>query len=118
MTGFDRAVKIVLTHEGGYSNNPRPWRRNRTRHHRPRGQENGYHGTMRELPHDHRQEYLPGKVLGRRAHCDAYPWPLCLYVFDSSVNQGPSAAEDAQASLDTVQDGGCQAPHQTTGPGQ
>lgn len=106
MTDFERALRIVLTHEGGYSNDKRD----------PGGEtmygitarvarENGYHGPMRELPltiakNIYRVRYWDA------ANCDEYPWPLCLYVFDSAVNQGPSAAvKMLQAALDTVQDG-------------
>lgn len=106
MTDFERALRIVLTHEGGYSNDKRD----------PGGEtmygitarvarENGYHGTMRELPLTIAKNIYRARYWDA-AHCDAYPWPLCLYVFDSSVNQGPSAAvKMLQVSLDTVQDG-------------
>lgn len=106
MTDFDRALTIVLGHEGGYSND----------HRDPGGEtmfgitvtvarENGYHGPMRELPRAIAATIYRARYW-QAAHCDELPWPLCLYVFDSAVNQGVGAATRMlQAALDTVQDG-------------
>lgn len=106
MSDFDRALTIVLGHEGGYSNDPRD----------PGGEtmfgitvtvarENGYHGPMRELPRAIAATIYLARYW-QAAHCDELPWPLCLYVFDSAVNQGVGAATRMlQAALDTVQDG-------------
>lgn len=100
---FDRAIVIVLREEGGYVNDPSD----------PGGET--IYGISRR---SHPEAWSDGRPTVEQAkqiylekywdpvHGDELPWPLCLFVFDSAVNQGvESAIRMLQRALDTVQDG-------------
>lgn len=85
---FEKALQLVLRHEGGYVNHPQD----------PGGETNygitkrvavaaGYDGDMRSIPMDlvcqiYRERYWD-KVRG-----DALPWPVAIVTFDAAVNSG------------------------------
>ena len=85
---FEKALDIVLRHEGGYVNHPQD----------PGGETNfgvtkrvaqaaGYDGDMRSIPMDlvrsiYRERYWD-KVRG-----DALSWPVAMVTFDAAVNSG------------------------------
>lgn len=106
MSDFERALRIVLQAEGGYSDDPRDTG-GRTRYGISEvvAREHGYLGSMQALPLDlaeaiYRTDYWDA------VQADALPWPLNCYVFDAAVNQGVDAAvRMLQAALGTVQDG-------------
>jgi lysozyme family protein len=85
---FTKAVEIIFSLEGGYSNDPND----------PGGETN-FGISKRAYPG------IDIKTLDKAtaaaiyltdywtpAKCDAYAWPLCLFVFDAAVNQGLDAA--------------------------
>lgn len=100
---FERAIALILKQEGGYVNDPKD-----------PGGETIYGITRRDHPDAwasgrptveqaksiyHQHYWLPVKG-------DDLPWPLCVYVLDSAVNQGVEPAiRMLQRTLDTVQDG-------------
>lgn len=103
---FDQAFDVLLGHEGGYSNHPSD----------PGGEtmwgvtlrvarENGYTGSMRDLPRS------TAKVIYRRKYWDAVsadelPADVRLDVFDASVNSGPGqAAKWLQRAAGATPDG-------------
>ncbi len=102
MSPFDRAVQFVLEQEGGYVNNPSD----------PGGETN-FGISKRAYP------ALDIKNLTKEAaieiyhqdywlfcKCDQIPSPIAVTLFDSSVNQGPSAAiKLLQRSLGVKDDG-------------
>lgn len=102
MSNFDRAIAIVLAEEGGYVNDPRD-----------PGGETKFGISKRQYPDiDIAALTLSdAKDIYRRDYwdvckCDYLPWPLCLFVFDSAVNQGVGAAvRMLQRALDVPQDG-------------
>lgn len=103
---FEKALSIVLKHEGGYANHPAD----------PGGEtmygitkrvamEHGYSGPMRQIPMQlvqdiyHRSYWLAGK-------CDQLPPELRLIHFDSCVNSGVGrAAKWLQGAVGASQDG-------------
>lgn len=100
---FERAVQIVLFEEGGYVNDPKD-----------PGGETIYGITRRDHPGlwaQGRPTVEQAKQVYREQYWNAIrgddlPWPLCLFVFDSAVNQGVEpATRMLQRALDTVQDG-------------
>lgn len=103
---FDKALKIVLKHEGGYVNHPDdPGGETNFGITKKVAEANGYFGAMKDLPLE-----VAGKIYFTQywqpAKCEILPWPLSLYVFDASVNQGVGAAvKMLQKTLGTVQDG-------------
>lgn len=106
MSQFDRALKIVLGQEGGYSDDVRdPGGKTRYGITEAVARRHGYIGAMSALPLDlasliYRADYWDS------CRCDDLPWPLALYVFDCAVNQGVGAAVVLlQHALDTTQDG-------------
>jgi lysozyme family protein len=97
MAGFSRALPILLEHEGGYVDHPDDpggatnqgitqdtydrWRKEHDMEPRPVEEI-----AADELEAIYREEYwLP-------AHCEEWPWPLSLVVFDAAVNHGPGQA--------------------------
>jgi lysozyme family protein len=103
MSNFDRAVDVVLFEEGGYVDDPDD-----------PGGETIYGITRRDHPAlwaNGRPSIDQAKSVYREQYWnqvkgDDLPWPLCLFVFDSAVNQGVSAAiRMMQRALDTAQDG-------------
>ena len=99
---FDRAFTIVIGEEGGYSNDPND----------PGGETN-FGICKRDHPDvDIKNLTLDGaKQIYRPGYWDTIkgdelPWPMCLYLFDASVNQGAEIARKIlQRALQTIQDG-------------
>lgn len=99
---YDRAFAIVVGQEGGYTNNPND----------PGGETN-FGICKRDYPDVDIKNLTidDAKLIYARDYWepimgDSLPWPLCLYVFDSAVNQGVKPASMMlQRALDTVQDG-------------
>ena len=103
---FDNALEVVLSKEGGYSNDPND----------PGGEtmygitigvarQFGYAGEMRDIPMD-MVKNIYKELYWNPCHCNDLPWPLALYVFDAAVNQGVSATvKMLQKALDVPQDG-------------
>lgn len=102
MKDFDQAFAAVIGVEGGCSNDPRD----------PGGEtkygisKNAYPNlnigdlTLTQAQAIYRKGYWD------RCQCDALPWPLSLYVFDSAVNQGAiTAIRHLQAALGVTVDG-------------
>lgn len=99
---FDRALEIVLEHEGGYVNHPDD-----------PGGETKYGISKRAYPY----EDIKGLTLEKasliykrdywdRCRCGELPWPLSLCVFDSAVNQGVVRATMLlQRAVNAKQDG-------------
>lgn len=102
MTGFDKAIDFVLSHEGGYSNDPND-----------PGGETRWGISKRSHPEldianlTREQAVLLYKTdYWDKCRCGEMPFPIALLVMDSSVNQGPDAAiRMLQASLDVNVDG-------------
>lgn len=103
---FEKALDIVLRHEGGYSNHPSD----------PGGEtmygitkrvamEHGYNGAMRSIPlHIVRDIYRKSYWLAGK--CDQLPPVLRLIHFDSCVNSGVGrAAKWLQEAVGAVPDG-------------
>lgn len=106
MSDFEKALPIVLGVEGDYSNDQAdPGGKTRYGITEAVARKHGYTGNMMALPLDLAKSiYRSGYWDACR--CDDIPWPLNLYVFDASVNQGYSAAVKAlQQCLDVTQDG-------------
>jgi lysozyme family protein len=103
---FDKALEVVLKLEGGWSNDPSD----------PGGETNhgitiavarqfGYTGDMRDIPMSV-VKTIYKDLYWDEVRGDNLPWPLCLYVFDCAVNQGPRVARMLlQKAVDTPQDG-------------
>lgn len=86
MTNFERAVAIVLEEEGGLVDNPKD----------PGGltkygiSQRAYPKLdIRNLTRDDAKAIYLRDYWG---HCEALTWPLCLLVFDHSVNAGVGGA--------------------------
>lgn len=105
---FDRAFAIVFLAEGD-GNDPRD-PGGKTKHglsDLADGKADGaYHGldldaaTVEQIKTRYRLDYW------NRACCDEMPWPLCLFMFDAAVNQGPGAAVKLlQKAAGVAQDG-------------
>jgi len=104
---FDRAIAIVLRREGGYLSAEEAARQGDP------GGETKFGISKRAYPEIdiasltkeqaiviyHRDYWTP-------VHADQATWPLCLFVFDSAVNQGSHAAiRMMQLALGTSDDG-------------
>lgn len=93
----DRALRIVLTAEGGYANEPldRGGPTNLGITQRTLDGWRKYHpefpANVRYLTVDHARA-IYDRQYWQAAGCDFMPWPLSLVVFDMSVNSGPGAA--------------------------
>ena len=104
---FDKSLKMILHHEGGYVNHPRD----------PGGETNlgvtkrvyeEWGGTkdMRDLPQEDVAPIYEKNYWGR-AKCDHLPSGLDLAVFDWAVNSGVGrAAKKLQTMIGTEADGG------------
>lgn len=99
---LDKAFEHIVGVEGGYSNDPRD-----------PGGETKYGITKRDHPNvdiasltlDDAKEIYRVQYW-TPAMCDAFPWPLNLFVFDAAVNQGVDTAKKLlQKSLGVAQDG-------------
>jgi len=104
---FDKSLKILLKHEGGYVNHPKD----------PGGETNlgvtkrvyedwGGSKNMKDLT---REDVAPiyKNNYWDRCKCDHLPSGLDLAVFDWAVNSGTGrAAKNLQAMIGTVSDGG------------
>lgn len=109
---FDKAFEIVVGEEGGYVNDPKD----------PGGETN-YGVTAAVLSSAVKQGILPpgttvkgltkdqAKIVYKALYWtkikgDMLPWPLCLFVFDSAINQGVDAAiKLLQKTIGVAQDG-------------
>lgn len=99
---FDKAFAMIVSAEGGYSNNPTD-----------PGGETKFGISKRAYPNEDianmtlaRAKEIYGKDFWQAAHGDDLPWPLALFVFDAAVNQGlPAAVMLLQKSLGIAQDG-------------
>lgn len=102
MNKFDKAFEIVVGEEGGYGNDP----------HDPGGEtkygisKRSYPNvdiknlSLQEAKNIYKRDYWD-KVSG-----DSLPWPMCLYLFDSAVNQGVGRAiKWMQGAVGTLPDG-------------
>jgi lysozyme family protein len=102
ITGFDKALQIVLSWEGGYVNDP----------HDPGGETNygickkSYPNidikklTLNDAADIYRKDYW------LKCLCDELPLSVAIVVFDTAVNMGPNAAISLlQKSLDVAADG-------------
>lgn len=99
---FQKAFQVLVGAEGGYVNDPRD-----------PGGETKFGISKRAYPgldiaaltqQDAEDIYL--RDYWDPVHGDDIPWPLCVFVFDAAVNQGPSAAVMLlQKSLEVPQDG-------------
>lgn len=102
MTYFERAIDVVLAEEGGYVNDPRD-----------PGGETKFGISKRQYPDIDiaALSVSAAKDIYRRDYwdvckCDDLPWPMCLFVFDSAVNQGVGAAvRMLQRAINVPQDG-------------
>jgi len=103
---FTKAVERVLSHEGGYANNPLdPGRETIWGITARTARANNYTGEMRYMPRStavdiyHREYWLP--IRG-----DDLPFPLAFQLFDAAVNSGPpQAIKWLQRSLGVDDDG-------------
>lgn len=99
---FNKAVDIVITLEGGYSNAATD-----------AGGETKYGIAKRFYPHldipalaIEQAREIYDTDYWRPAKCQELPWPLCLFVFDAAVNQGLGAAgRMLQKAAGVAQDG-------------
>jgi Putative secretion activating protein len=99
---FDRAVALILAHEGGYANDPND----------PGGETN-FGISKRAYPTEDIAHLTADRAAAiyRRDYwtplqCDALPWALAVQVFDHGVNAGCSGAVKLlQGSLGVADDG-------------
>lgn len=106
MSDFNRALKILLEQEGGYSDHPAD-KGGKTMYGITErvAREHGYHGPMVALPLATASMIYHAEYW-QAVKAEDMPWPLSMYVFDCAVNQGPGVAVRLlQAALDTIQDG-------------
>lgn len=103
---FDRALKIILRHEGGYSDHPSdPGGATMYGITKRVAEENGYHGDMRQIPMAV-VEMIYRRRYWNKIMADEMPWPVALVTFDAAVNSGPSrAAKWLQQALSVTADG-------------
>tara|TARA_R110001632_G_scaffold168787_1_gene287636 strand:- start:639 stop:1148 length:510 start_codon:yes stop_codon:yes gene_type:complete len=104
---FDKSLKILLKHEGGYVNHPKD----------PGGETNlgvtkrvyqewGGSKNMKDLTQEDVAPIYKNNYWDR-CKCDHLPSGLDLAVFDWAVNSGTGrAAKNLQAMIGTVSDGG------------
>lgn len=106
MSKFDKAFEIVVGAEGGYSDHPSdPGGKTMYGITERVARSFGYTGEMRELPLEKAKEIYEKGYWGP-AGCAQLPWPMCLYVFDSAVNQGVDPAKRMlQEALKVTVDG-------------
>ena len=99
---FDKSIAMILAAESGYVNDPND----------PGGETK--YGICKldypelDIPNLTREQAIAiyEKNYWEPVHGDELPWPLCVYVFDSAVNQGVTVAiQMLQRSLNTNQDG-------------
>ena len=99
---FERAVALILAHEGGYANDPND----------PGGETN-FGISKRSYPAEDIAHLTAARAaqIYRRDYwtplrCDELPWALAVQVFDHGVNAGlSSAAKLLQRSLGVDADG-------------
>ncbi|MBF3951930.1 hypothetical protein ISG27_12870 [Burkholderia pseudomallei] len=102
MDNFERAFELVVGIEAGYVNDPTD-----------PGGETKFGISKRAYPSldianitvdDAKAIYA--RDYWQACACDRMPWPLCLFVFDTAVNQGqPTARVMLQRSLGVAADG-------------
>ena len=111
MSGFTRALPVILRAEGGYVDDPDD-----------RGGATNF-GVTQKVYDAYRVEHRLGKVSVRditteeveavyhvrywlKGKCDALPWPASLAQFDATVNHGPrNAAKLLQRAVGATPDG-------------
>lgn len=104
---FDRAIEIVLNREGGYLSAEEAARQGDP------GGETRYGISKRAYPEldisaltKEQAIEIYRKDYWTPIYGDSIPWPLCLFVFDSAVNQGTHAAiRMMQKAIGTTDDG-------------
>jgi lysozyme family protein len=85
---FDRAVEILLGHEGEFSDHPAdPGGATRWGVTERVARANGYTGPMRQYPIEHAR-LVYRKLYWATTRCDELPSPLRYPVFDAAVNSG------------------------------
>ena len=112
MSNYDKSFSIILGEEGGYVNDPKD-----------PGGETQWGITWQPLKTAIAQSIVPAdttiktltqdqaKLIYKAFYWDlvkgdSLPWPLCVFVFDSAVNQGVSPAiKMMQRALKQPQDG-------------
>lgn len=102
MSDFDRAFAAIVGVEGGYVNDPKdPGGETKFGlSHRANPDLDIERLTLEQAKNLYLLRYW------QPARCDSFPWPLSLFVFDASVNQGGLiATKMLQAAAGTVQDG-------------
>lgn len=102
MTAFDKALALILQHEGGYVNDPRD-----------PGGETKYGISKRAYPGENIKDLAvdrAGELYKRdywdKLRCDELPPAVAVVAFDIAVNQGPGAAvKILQEAVRATQDG-------------
>lgn len=85
---FDRALKIILRHEGGWVHDSRdPGGETAFGVTKRVAEAHGYTGPMREIPMQVVSD-IYRKSYWNRILADEMPWPVALVVFDAAVNSG------------------------------
>lgn len=103
---FEKSISRVLSHEGGYANNPLdPGRETMWGITARVARENGYKGEMRFMPREeairiyHSSYWLPTR-------CEELHPALAFQLFDAAVNSGPTQAiRWLQKSVGVTEDG-------------
>ena len=99
---FNRALDLILGHEGGYVNDPRD----------PGGETNW--GISKRAYPDLNIKAMTREAAGSiyrrdywdKLRCGEMPWPVAVVMFDAGVNQGVgAAARTLQRALGVTQDG-------------
>lgn len=100
--GFNDAVEIILSHEGGYVNDPKD-----------AGGETKYGISKRAYPHldiknitREQAKEIYFKDYWKAMKCDLLPFPVALSVFDFGVNSGNKTAIKALQRAVLVKDDG------------
>lgn len=102
MSDFDKAFELVISQEGGYSNDPRDsggqtkWGISKTAY----PDVDIYNLTLEQAKAIYKRDYWD------KIHGDELPYPMNIFVFDSAVNQGVAPAiKMLQKAVSVAQDG-------------
>lgn len=103
---FNKALKAVLAHEGGYVNNPKdPGGETNYGITKRVAEDHGYKGDMKSIPMS-TVEYIYKKSYWDKIRAESLPESLRFHVFDAAVNSGVSRAiKWLQESASVTQDG-------------